>query len=140
LFRNLSRRVLAIQPVPGHETVIYADLVRLIDQLAESREHRLPGRPARNPLAAGGIFLGSGLHPDLLRMFADADADAFAIRTAFEQEGELSAAIELRRQFPGIIDNAKARQCARSVAGRTPPAETPTQPATVTPLRPAKRG
>jgi hypothetical protein len=30
------------------------------------------------------------------------------IRTLFEQEGELSAAIELRRLFPGITDNAPA--------------------------------
>jgi hypothetical protein len=48
----------------------------------------------------------------------------------------LSAAIELRRRFPGIADNAKARQCARSIAGWTPPAELP---ATVTRLRPGKR-
>jgi hypothetical protein len=39
---------------------------------------------------------------------------AVAIRTAFEQEGELSAAIELRRRFPGITDNAEARECAQA--------------------------
>jgi hypothetical protein len=50
-------------------------------------------------------------------MFLVTDADADAIHTIFEQEGELSAAIELRRRFPGIIDNAKARACARSIAG-----------------------
>jgi hypothetical protein len=52
-------------------------------------------------------------------MFAVSEADAAAIRTAWEQEGELSAAIEVRR-FPGIVDNAKARECARSIAGWTP--------------------
>ena len=31
------------------------------------------------------------------------------IRTAFDQGGELSAAVELRRLFPGITDNAHAR-------------------------------
>jgi hypothetical protein len=41
-------------------------------------------------------------------------------RTAYEQEGELSAAIELRRLFPGIIDNAEARECARTIAGWKP--------------------
>ena len=46
-------------------------------------------------------------------MFVVTEADAAAIRTAFDQEGELSAAIELRRRFPGITDNAKARACAR---------------------------
>ena len=50
-------------------------------------------------------------------MFVVTEADAAAIRATYEQEGELSAAIELRRRFPGIIDNAKARECARSIAG-----------------------
>jgi hypothetical protein len=58
--------------------------------------------------------------------------DADAIRAVFNQEGELSAAIELRRRFPGIPDNAKARACARSIAGWTP---LPAQPRPVT--RPA---
>jgi hypothetical protein len=38
----------------------------------------------------------------------------------FEQEGELSAALELRRRFPGVTDNAQARECARSIAGWKP--------------------
>jgi hypothetical protein len=38
----------------------------------------------------------------------------------FEQEGELTAAIELRRRFPGIIDNAKPRERARAIAGWKP--------------------
>jgi hypothetical protein len=42
-------------------------------------------------------------------MFLVTEADADAIRAIFNQEGELSAAIELRRRFPGITDNAKAR-------------------------------
>ena len=53
-------------------------------------------------------------------MFCVSEADAAAIRTAYEQDGELSAAIELRRLFPGIVDNEKARMCARSIAGWTP--------------------
>ena len=36
-------------------------------------------------------------------MFVVSEADAAAIRTAFEQRGELSAAVELRRRFPGIV-------------------------------------
>jgi len=58
-------------------------------------------------------------------MFVVTEADAAAIRTVFEQEGELSAAIELRRRFPGIGDNENARRCARSIAGWTPLAELP---------------
>ena len=53
-------------------------------------------------------------------MFSVTEADAAAIRAVFDQEGELSAAIELRRRFPGVTDNAKARTCARSIAGWKP--------------------
>jgi hypothetical protein len=53
-------------------------------------------------------------------MFVVTEADAAAIRAAFEQHGELSAAVELRRLFPGITDNAKARECARTIAGWRP--------------------
>ena len=38
----------------------------------------------------------------------------------FEQEGELSAGIELRRLFPGITNGAKARELARVIAGWKP--------------------
>ena len=53
-------------------------------------------------------------------MFIVTEADAAAIRTVFEQEGELSAAIEVRRLFPGITDNVKAREHARIIAGWQP--------------------
>jgi hypothetical protein len=45
---------------------------------------------------------------------------AAAIRKAYLESGELSAAIELRRLFPGITDNEKARACARTIAGWQP--------------------
>jgi hypothetical protein len=53
-------------------------------------------------------------------MFVVTEAEAAAIRTAFEQQGEMSAAIELRRLFPGITDNAQGRECARTIAGWEP--------------------
>src|SRR5690349_19732770 len=53
-------------------------------------------------------------------MFCVSEAEAAAIRAAYEQGGELSAAIELRRLFPGITDTAKARECARTIAGWSP--------------------
>jgi hypothetical protein len=53
-------------------------------------------------------------------MFVVTEADATAIRTAYERGGELSAAIELRRLFPGIRDNDHARACARTIAGWQP--------------------
>jgi hypothetical protein len=40
-------------------------------------------------------------------MFVVSDADAAAIRAAYEQRGEFAAAVELRRRFPGITDNAR---------------------------------
>jgi hypothetical protein len=68
-------------------------------------------------------------------MFLVSDTDAAAIRTIFEQEGELSAAIELRRRFRGITDNARARDCVRTIAGWKPP---PPRPAKVVRLRPGR--
>jgi hypothetical protein len=48
------------------------------------------------------------------------EADAAAIREAYETGGELAAAVELRRRFPGITDNATAREQARRIAAWTP--------------------
>jgi hypothetical protein len=59
-------------------------------------------------------------------MFVVSDAEAAAIRAVYEQRGELSAAVELRRLFPGVTDNAQARECARTIAAWQP-------------LRPVKR-
>jgi len=47
-------------------------------------------------------------------MFTVTEVEAAAIRTAFERDGEFAAAVELRRLFPGVTDNAEARQCART--------------------------
>jgi len=56
----------------------------------------------------------------ILAMYVVTEADAAAIREVDERDGELSAAIELRRRFPGITDNAKAREQARAIAGWQP--------------------
>ena len=53
-------------------------------------------------------------------MLLVSEAEASVIRAVYEQRGELSAAIELRRHFPGIVDNAQARKCARIIAGWKP--------------------
>jgi hypothetical protein len=45
-------------------------------------------------------------------MFVVSEAEAAAIRAVFDQRGELSAAVELRRLFPGIADMVEARECA----------------------------
>jgi hypothetical protein len=49
-------------------------------------------------------------------MFVVTEAQAAAIRATYEQRGEFSAAIELRQLFPCIVDNAQARECARTIA------------------------
>ena len=59
-------------------------------------------------------------------MFVVTEADVAAIRAVYQQRGEFSAAVELRRRFPGITDNAEARECARAIANWKP-------------LRPVKR-
>src|SRR5579863_6599220 len=41
LFRSLSQQILTIRPMSGREIVIYGDLVKIVDQLAESRQERL---------------------------------------------------------------------------------------------------
>jgi hypothetical protein len=59
------------------------------------------------------------------------EAEAAVIRAVFEQSGELSAAVELRRLFPAVTDTAQAHACARTIAGWKP---------LPVPLRSGKRG
>jgi hypothetical protein len=53
-------------------------------------------------------------------MFSVDETTAEAIRQAFEESGELSAVVELRRHFPGISDNENARLCVRAIASWKP--------------------
>jgi hypothetical protein len=53
-------------------------------------------------------------------MFVVTEADEAAIRAVYQQRGEFAAAVELRRRFPGITDNAQAMECARTIAGWKP--------------------
>jgi len=63
----------------------------------------------------------------LSSMFTVSEADATAIRTVYEQRGELSAAVELRRRFPGVSRTAQAKECARVIAGWKPLLNRPTR-------------
>ena len=63
-------------------------------------------------------------------MFVVTEAEAAAIRAVYEQRGEFSAAVELRRLFPAVTDTAQARACARTIAGWKP---------LPVPLRPVRR-
>jgi hypothetical protein len=55
-----------------------------------------------------------------LTMFIVTEAQAAMIRATYERRGEFSAAVELRQLFPGIVDNAQARLCVRTIAGWRP--------------------
>ncbi len=111
--------------------------------LTERRPCAQPGRAGdlpsqwrrRSPqtVALSWGLASPGVHGHGLRMFVITEADAAAIRAIFDEEGELAAANELRRRFPGVSDNAKARACARTIAGWKP---LPEPPGTVTRLRP----
>ncbi len=71
-------------------------------------------------------------------MFCVDEATAEAIRRVFDEEGELSAVLELRRHFPLITDNARGRECVRIIAGwrpASPPAEADTKVARLKPRR-----
>jgi hypothetical protein len=76
-------------------------------------------------------------------MYVVTEADAAAIREVYGRDGELSAAIELRRRFQGISDNEQARAFARIIANwkpLPPPSELPPrrspQPKSRLPARP----
>jgi hypothetical protein len=53
-------------------------------------------------------------------MFSVDEPTAAAIRKTYVEDGEFSAVVELRRHFPGIVDNENARLCVRSIALWTP--------------------
>jgi hypothetical protein len=70
-------------------------------------------------------------------MFTVSEAEAAAIRAAYERGGELAAAMELRRRFRGIESNAQAWEFARIIAGWKP---LPKLPAALTHKKKAPAG
>jgi len=58
-------------------------------------------------------------------MFAVDEATALAIRQACQDGGELSGVVELRRHFPLITDNARARLCLQMIMSWVLPAPAP---------------
>ena len=73
---------------------------------------------ATHPRYGALVALGAHTHP--ASMFVVTEAEAAAIRAVYEQRGEFSAAVELRRLFPAVTDTAQARACARTIAGWKP--------------------
>jgi len=87
------------------------------------RTGTLPDPPTGKEFRIGvlGGFRTDGACPPPLRvharrMFIVTEADAAAIRTAMDEGGDLAAAVELRRRFPGITDNSKASANSRSAS------------------------
>jgi hypothetical protein len=60
-------------------------------------------------------------------MFLINESTINTIREAYAQGGELAAAVELRRLFPGITSSA-APACARSIAAMEPLPPVPMKP------------
>ena len=58
-------------------------------------------------------------------MIAVTEREAAGLRAVFYEAGELSAAVELRRLYPGIGTLAQARMCVRTIAGWVAPPVTP---------------
>jgi hypothetical protein len=50
-------------------------------------------------------------------MFCISEAEGAAIRAIFHERGEFSAAVELRRLYPGITDAEQVRECVRTIVG-----------------------
>jgi hypothetical protein len=65
-------------------------------------------------------------------MFLVTDADANAIRDAYQRDGEFAAAIELRSRFKGIIDNEAAQAHVRAIVGWRRPADAEQAPRPLT--------
>ena len=63
--------------------------------------------------------------PTIPGMFCVTESEASTIRTVWQQDGELSAAVEVRRLFPGVGDMERARLFARTIAGWARPDAAP---------------
>ena len=72
-------------------------------------------------------------------MFAVDEEAAHAIRQACQDGGELSGVVELRRRFPGIADNARARLCLEVIMSWGSPTPFPEQEPTPRKARPRTR-
>ena len=72
-------------------------------------------------------------------MFAVDEEAAHAIRQACQDGGELSGVVELRRRFPGIADNARARLCLEAIMSWGPPTPSPEQGSAPRKARPRTR-
>ena len=80
--------------------------------------------------ADGDVLLRSLARSLALRhgrgMFVVTEREADGLRTLFLEVGEFSAAVELRRLYPGVGTLVEARECVRTIAGWVAPPAAPT--------------
>ena len=81
---------------------VYAGFTAVAEKLDEIIERLTPPRQPRAHSRRNWSLAARILHPHAPTMFVVTEAEATAIRTAFEQRDELSAVGALRRLFPGI--------------------------------------
>ena len=78
--------------------------------MSTTTPNRMPNRPAG--------LANNRSPPHAPAMFVVTEEDEAAIRAVYQQRGEFAAAVELRRLFPSITNNAQAREApAPSPAG-----------------------
>ena len=100
---------------------VYAGFTAVAEKLDEIIERLTPPRQPRAHSRRNWSLAARILHPHAPTMFVVTEAEVTAIRTAFEQRGELSVVVELRRLFRGIDSISVARECVRIIADWQPP-------------------
>jgi hypothetical protein len=98
----------------------YVPEVESLDAIDVSGILRMEEHGTLSWTAAAGL-VGHRLHSHAPQMFVVTETEAAAIHAIFHERGEFSAAVELRRLFPGITDVEQARECPRTIAGWRPP-------------------
>jgi hypothetical protein len=66
------------------------------------------------------LVVRKGSFLDCCQMFLVDSVAAAAIRQAYDLNGEPGALAEMRKRFPGIVDDETARLCARTIANWKP--------------------
>jgi hypothetical protein len=139
LCRWLGERIADVQDKRGRSVDRFRKhhgCIGAYGQAALSLAYRSPVAGLSLHCRQAGILARPAWRSHALWMFVVTEADAAAIRTAFHEGGELSAAVELRRRFPLIPDIVTARAHVRTIVGWEPP---PDPPCTVTRLHPGRR-
>ena len=77
-YAELSRAVMAMEPAPGRESLIFAELLKSLDAAAEARERRLANVRVRLP----GIYWAVILFATLMLLFVSSTIGPTRLRTS----------------------------------------------------------